>query len=85
MNYVLDHEGKMYRKFFEEIAAIPHESFKEKALSDYIVNFARERGLWCHQDEVWNVIVKKPAAPGYEDHEPIMIQGHIDWGCLKPP
>lgn len=85
MNYVLDHEGKMYRKFFEEIAAIPHKSFKEKALSDYIVNFARERDLWCHQDEVWNVIIKKPAAPGYEDHEPVMIQGHIDMVCVKTP
>lgn len=85
MKYVLNHEGKMYRKFFEEIAAIPHESFKEKALSDYIVQFARERALWYHQDKIWNVIVKKPASPGYEDHEPVMIQGHIDMVCVKTP
>ncbi len=85
MDYILDHEGKMYRKFFEDIAAIPHESFKEKALSDYIVNFAQERGLWHHQDEVWNVIVKKPASPGYEAHDPVMIQGHIDMVCVKTP
>ena len=83
MKYILDHKGKMYRKFFEDIAAIPHESFKEKALSDYIVKFAQDRGLWCHQDEVWNVIVKKPAYKGYEKHPPVMIQGHIDMVCVK--
>lgn len=83
MEYILDHEGKMYRKFFEDIASIPHESFKEKALSDYIVKFAEDRGLWWNQDEVWNVIIKKPASPGYEDHAPVMIQGHIDMVCVK--
>lgn len=83
MKYILDHEGKMYRKFFEDIAFIPHESFKEKALSDYIVKFAEDRGLWWNQDEVWNVIIKKPASPGYEDHAPVMIQGHIDMVCVK--
>lgn len=83
MKYILNHEDKPYRKFFEDIASIPHESFKEKALSDYIVKFADDRGLWHHQDQVWNVIIKKPASPGYEDHDPVMIQGHIDMVCVK--
>ena len=81
--YILDHEGKPHRRFFEEICTFPHESFKEKPLSDYIVAFAKERGLWVYQDEIWNVIVKKPASPGYEDHPPVMIQGHIDMVCEK--
>lgn len=85
MKYILNHEGKLYRKFFEEIAAIPHESFHEKELSDYIVRFAEKRGLWHRQDEIWNVIVKKPAAPGYEDHAPVMLQGHMDMVCVKRP
>ncbi len=85
MNYVLDNNGKAYRRFFEEICAIPHESFKEKAISDYIVSFAKERNLWCYQDELWNVIVKKPASPGYEDHLPVMLQGHTDMVCEKAP
>ena len=85
MKYILDHEGKKYRKFFEDICSIPHVSYNEKALSDYIVNFAEERGLWHKQDEVWNVIIKKPASPGYEEHEPVMIQGHIDMVGVKLP
>lgn len=85
MKYIMDHEGKMYRKFFEDICSIPHVSFNEKALSDYVVKFAQDRGLWYHQDEVWNVIVKKPASPGYEDHAPVMIQGHLDMVGVKLP
>lgn len=85
MNYIFDHKGRSYRKFFEEIAAIPHESFHEKELSDYIAAFAWERGLEYYQDDIWNVIIKKPASPGYEDHDPVMIQGHIDMVCVKTP
>lgn len=85
MKYILDNNGKPYRKYFEEICAIPHISYQEKALSDYIVEFAKSRGLWYYQDEIWNVIVKKPAYRGYESHLPVMIQGHIDMVGEKTP
>lgn len=85
MNYILDHRGRPYLRFFEEISAIPRLSFQEQKISDYIVQFAKERGLWCYQDELWNVIVKKPASPGYEDHAPVMIQGHTDMVGEKVP
>ena len=64
--------------WFNEIARIPHPSKHEKQLSDFIVNFARERGLKWKQDEVWNVIVEKPASPGYEESAPLILQAHID-------
>ena len=44
--------------FFEDIAAIPRESRHEKAISDFLVAFAKERGLWVYQDDVYNVIIK---------------------------
>ena len=83
--YVMNHEGMPWRKYFEELSAIPHESFNEKGISDYLVAFAKERGLWRHRDEIWNVIIKKPASPGYEDHPPVMLQGHTDMVCEKAP
>lgn len=85
MKYILNHEGKPYLKFFEDIAAIPHGSYNEKAISDYIVEFAKSRNLWYIQDEKYNVLIKKPATPGYEDHEPIILQGHMDMVCEKVP
>ena len=65
-------------KFFEEICGIPHISYHEKELSDYCVAFAKERGLYYEQDEHANVLIIKDATPGYEDVEPIIIQGHLD-------
>lgn len=65
-------------RYFEEICGIPHVSYHEKALSDYCVRFAKERGFFYTQDEMGNVIIIAEATPGYEDVEPIMLQGHLD-------
>ena len=52
--------------FFEEICSIPHGSGNEEGLSDYLKQFAQQRGLFCIQDKVGNIIIVKEAAPGYE-------------------
>ena len=72
-------------RFFEEICSIPHVSFNEKQLSDYCVNFAKERNLYYEQDELGNVIIIGEATEGYEDVEPIIIQGHLDMVGDKTP
>ncbi len=69
--------------FFEEISAIPRGSGNEKGISDYLVKFAKDRNLWVHQDEAYNVIIKKEGSEGAKDKEPVMIQGHIDMVCDK--
>ncbi|MBQ3568471.1 MAG: aminoacyl-histidine dipeptidase [Anaerotignum sp.] len=81
---VLDHLGcdKVFY-YFEAICDIPHGSFHEKALSDYIVAFAKERGLYCRQDTRYNVVVKKAGTAGYENSPALIIQGHIDMVCEK--
>ena len=65
-------------RFFEEICQIPHGSGNTKALSDYCKEQAGRMGLECVQDELNNIIIKKPAAPGYEKAPAVMIQGHLD-------
>lgn len=69
--------------FFEEICNIPHGSRNTKQISDYLVQFAKDRNLTCYQDELNNVIIKKDATAGYEASEPIIIQGHMDMVCEK--
>ncbi len=69
--------------FFEEISAIPRGSGNEKEISDYLVKFAKDRGLWVHQDEAYNVIIKKKGSAGAEDKAPVMLQGHLDMVCDK--
>jgi dipeptidase D len=85
MKYILDHNGKPYLKYFEDICALPHESFNERAVSDYIVAFAKKNSLAAYQDDLWNVVVKKEASDGYEGHPPVMLQAHIDMVCVKIP
>lgn len=64
--------------FFEELAKIPRTSGNEQAVSDWLVQFGRDRGLETIQDKALNVIIKKPGTPGYEAKEPVIIQGHMD-------
>ena len=70
-------------RFFEDIMAIPHGSKNEAALADYIRAFADKRGLPHATDAVGNVVVRKAAAAGFEDHPPLVLQGHIDMVCEK--
>lgn len=81
---VLDQNFKPER-YFEEICKYPHGSYHEKPLSDYIVEFAKARELKYKQYDNYNVIIYKDAYKGYEDHEPVMLQGHIDMVCEKEP
>lgn len=69
--------------YFEQIAAIPHGSRNTKAISDFLVDFAKEHNLVWYQDENNNVVIVKEASAGYEAAEPIIIQGHMDMVCEK--
>ena len=71
--------------YFEEIAKIPHGSGNTALISNYLVEFAKERGLEHYQDFLGNVIIIKEAAKGYEDREPVMLQGHMDMVAVKKP
>lgn len=69
--------------FFEDVCAVPRGSGNEKGISDFLVKFAKDRGLWVYQDDHWNVIIKKAGSKGAEDKTPVMLQGHIDMVCDK--
>lgn len=79
---VLSHlEPHRVFSFFETICSIPHPSGQEGKLADYLVSFARDRGLEYHRDALNNMILIKPASPGYEEEEPVILQGHLDMVC----
>ena len=83
---VLDQlEPKNVFRFFEQMCAIPHGSYNTKAVSDWCVAFAKERGLEHYQDEMNNVILIKEASVGYEEAQPVILQGHLDMVCEKAP
>ena len=83
MPVLSDLEPREVFAWFERLCAIPHGSHHAKAISDYLVAFARERGLACRQDAANNVVIRKAASAGYENAPVVMLQGHIDMVCEK--
>lgn len=83
MSVLHELEPREVFRFFEAICDIPHGSRNTKALSDYCMVFARIRNLRCEQDKANNVIIWKGGTPGYEDHPPVILQGHLDMVCEK--
>ncbi len=70
-------------EFFEEISAIPRGSGNEKGIADYLCAFASERGLFCHRDELHNVLIVREADRECENMPPMALQGHTDMVCDK--
>ena len=69
-------------KYFEKICEIPHGSSNTKMISDYCVEFAKEHNLRYIQDKSNNVIIFKDGTTGYENSQPVIIQGQI-WYVRK--
>lgn len=82
MQNVLNHDV-LFEKHFEEISRIPHGSGNEAGVADYLVQFAKDRGLWWHRDALHNVIIKKGGTEGYEYSPPVLMQAHTDMVCVK--
>ena len=76
-------EPKEVFHFFEEICNIPHGSRNLEQISAYLVSFAKERNLEVICDDALNVIIKAPGSKGYEDKEPVILQGHMDMVAVK--
>ncbi len=68
--------------FFREISDIPRGSGNEKAIADFLVDFAKKCGLYCVRDDANNVFIRKAASsPELSAKAPVMLQGHTDMVC----
>lgn len=83
MSHISELEPKQVFYWFEQISQIPRGSGNVKGISDFLVSFAKERNLVCIQDESLNVIIIKEASCGYEDEQPVILQGHMDMVAVK--
>jgi dipeptidase D len=71
-------EPKPLWNYFEDICNIPHPSKKEEQIIAYVKKFGEDLGLETHTDAVGNIVIRKPATPGYENRQTIVLQGHLD-------
>ena len=83
MHSIAKLKPKKVFEFFELISSVPHGSDNTDMISGLCCEFARLRGLRYILDALGNVIIFKPASAGYEDHEPVIIQGHMDMVTVK--
>ncbi len=63
---------------FAKICSIPHPSYHEEALAEYVVGWAKAQGFWVERDAVGNILIRKPATAGMENRTPVALQAHLD-------
>lgn len=68
---------------FAKINEIPRPSKHEEKMIAYLKEFGKSHGLETKVDEVGNVLIRKPATPGYENRETVILQSHMDMVCDK--
>ena len=71
-------EPKGLWESFYSLTQIPRPSGKRKEIADFLVNYGKSLGLETLQDEIGNVLIRKPASPGMENHPGVILQGHVD-------
>ena len=70
-------------KCFAQVNQIPRPSKHEEKMIDFLLSFGRKLNLDTQRDETGNVIIRKPATPGMEDRQTIVLQSHMDMVCEK--
>lgn len=68
---------------FAEICKVPRPSKHEEQISKWLCDFAAKHNIEYVADEAMNVIMRVPATPGYEDHEGVILQAHMDMVAEK--
>ena len=76
-------EPRLVWEQFDAITQVPRPSKKEGRIIEYLVDFARTHGIEYQKDAIGNVVMRKPATPGYESHPGVILQAHMDMVCEK--
>jgi len=80
---ILNLQPAIVWEYFKEILEIPRPSKKEEKVVAYLLKFGKEQDLETIQDEIGNVLIRKPATKGMENRKSVVLQSHIDMVCEK--
>lgn len=69
--------------YFHQITQVPRPSKKEEQIAAYLQGFASRHQLPVTTDKAGNILITKPASPGYENNPTVILQAHIDMVCEK--
>ena len=71
-------EPKGLWESFYSLTQIPRPSGKRKEIAEFLINYGKSLGLETLQDEIGNVLIRKPASPGMANRPGVLLQGHMD-------
>ncbi len=71
-------EPKIVWENFYNLTQVPRPSKKEEKIRAYLKKFGEDLGLETHQDEIGNIIIRKPATKGMENKKILILQSHLD-------
>ncbi|MEH8137476.1 aminoacyl-histidine dipeptidase [Gallibacterium anatis] len=78
MSSITELSPNLVWQWFAKICSIPHPSHHEQALANFIIQWAKQKQLWVEQDAAGNILIRKAATAGMEDHQPVALQAHLD-------
>lgn len=83
MSEITSLEPRIVWEQFDAITRVPRPSKKEGRIIDFLVDFAKQHHIDYRKDAIGNVVMRKPATPGYEDRPTVILQAHMDMVCEK--
>lgn len=76
-------EPKIVWSYFEQITKVPRPSKHEEKIRQYLKDFAASHSLPIAEDQCGNIVITRPASPGFEDKSAVILQSHVDMVCEK--
>lgn len=76
-------EPTLLWNYFHDITQIPRPSKKEEKVIAFLENFSKTHQLDYKKDKSGNILISKPATPGYEKSKTVILQAHMDMVCEK--
>ncbi|MBQ9470062.1 MAG: aminoacyl-histidine dipeptidase [Bacteroidales bacterium] len=83
MTDILNLEPREVWKHFVDICQVPRPSKREGKIIKFLEDFATAHGLERHTDAAGNVLIRKPATPGFGHLQTVVLQSHMDMVCEK--
>lgn len=83
MSEIAQLEPRTVWEQFDAITRVPRPSKKEGRIIDFLVDFAKGHDLEYQKDAIGNVVIRKPATPGFGERLAVILQAHMDMVCEK--
>ncbi|GAB6982328.1 aminoacyl-histidine dipeptidase [Prevotella dentasini] len=70
---------------FDALTQVPRPSGHLEKVQNYLLDFAKKAGVEAIIDVAGNIVMRKPATPGYENRKTVTMQAHMDMVPQKSP